>query len=313
MADEIIPATEEEILAKLSELKLELNPDIPYHLRNLFPVLTGWFINGTIKNKANLIRALEPRLEELLKPGEEVLYIARGVRNSFAETFFMGALWANLLNQTAFILTNARLLMIRTNMKGTPQHNFWVIYYSEIEKFKGSWSGSMELKLKDGRSMTFSGLPKPDRKSMSDIFEAALRDYRERGFEPTTTQSMETLCAHCYETVPKDEFTCEACGATFWKPSELALRSLIFPSWGDFLMGHTTLACFELLGYVVGIVFLIIPTILTMMSGRGHTVAAGVIVLVVYFFFAHVVDAIVTFFVARKGLNPRTGSTSEAN
>ena len=310
MADENAPPSEEEIPAKLSQLKLELNPEIPYHLQNLFPVLTGWFINGTIKNKATLIRALEPRLEEMLKPGEEVLYIAKGVRNSFAEAFFMGALWANLLNQTAFILTNARLLMIRTNTKGTPQNNFWVIYYSEIQKFKGSWTGGMELRLKDGRSMSFSGFPKTDRKLMSECFETALHDYREKGFEPTTTQSMETLCAYCYETVPKDEFDCEACGATYWKPSQLALRSLIFPSWGDFLMGHTMLACFELLGYAAGLLFLVIPTILTMLSGRQAQVIAGVIVLAMYFFFAHVVDAIVTYTVARKGLNPRTGSTS---
>lgn len=310
MAEENTPPTEADILAKLSELKLQLNPEIPYHIQNLFPTLTGWFINNTIKNKATLIRALEPRLEEILKPGEEVLYIARGVRNSFVETFFMGALWANLLNQTAFILTNARLLMIRTNMKGTPQNNFWVIYYSEIKTFKSSWAGALELRLLDGRSMTFSGFPKADRKMMTEIFESAINDYREKGFEPTTTQSMETLCAHCYETVPKDEFVCEACGATYWTPSQLALRSLIFPSWGDFLMGHTLLACFELLGYVAGIVFLVIPVISHMMTGRKVAVEAGVIVLVVYFFFAHVVDAIVTYFVARKGLNPRTGSTS---
>lgn len=310
MADEPPRPTEAEILTKLSELKLELNPELPYHLQNLFPTLTGWFINNTIKNKATLIRALEPRLEEILKPGEEVLYISRGVRNSFVETFFMGALWANLLNQTAFILTNARLLMIRTNMKGTPQKNFWVIYYSEIKTFKSSWAGALELRLQDGRNMTFSGFPKADRKMMTEIFEAALNDYREKGFEPTTTQSMETLCAHCYETVPKDEFACEACGATFWKPSQLAFRSLIFPSWGDFLMGHTLLACFELLGYAAGVVLLVIPVISEMMTGRKAAIEAGGIVLVVFFLFAHVVDAIVTYFVARKGLNPRTGATS---
>lgn len=309
MADENTPPSEADILAKLSELKLQLNPEIPYHLQNLFPTLTGWFINNTIKNKATLIRALEPRLEEILKPGEEVLYISRGVNNSFVESLFMGALWANLLNQTAFILTNARLLMIRTNLKGTPQNNFWGIYYSEIKTFKSSWAGALELRLQDGRSMTFSGLPKADRKMMSEIFETAINDYREKGFEPTTTQSMETLCAYCYETVPKDEFVCEACGATYWTPSQLALCSLIFPSWGNFLMGHTLMAGFELLGYVVVILFLVIPVISGMMTGVIASVEAGILVLAGTLSFAHLVYAIVTYFVARKGLNPRTGPT----
>ena len=212
-----------------------------------------------------------------------------------------------MVNQTAFVLTNARLIMLRTNGKGKPQHTFWMIYYSEIETFVGGWTGSMKLKLEDGRKMNFSGFPKPDRKAMVEVFEAALKEYQEKGFEPSTTQSMENLCSHCYDVVPKDEFKCEGCGATFWKPSELAFRSLIFPSWGDFLMGHYWLAIFEMLGYLVGLVVFVVSTGMALKTGRQEEIVGAIISLVLFFFFAHAVDAGVTYSVAKKGLNPKTG------
>ena len=118
MAKVQIPPTDDQILSRLKELKLELDPEIPYRLQNLFPTLDGWFVNNTIKQKAKLIRELEPKLTGILKDGEEVLYVAKGVRHSFLEAMFMGALWANLMNQTVFVLTNARMLMFQTNSKG---------------------------------------------------------------------------------------------------------------------------------------------------------------------------------------------------
>ena len=265
MAVEPTPPTDDQIRAKLGELKLELNPEIKYRLPNLFPKLEGWFASVPIKAKAKLIQQLEPRLEEMLNPGEQVLFIAKGVQQSFFESLFMGALWASMINQTAFVLTNARMLMMNTNSKGKPKHMFWMIYYSEIETFKCSWvTGAMKLKLDDGRKMAFSGFPKVDRKMMVEVFEEAVDEYRETGFEPTSTQSMENLCSHCYDVVPKGEFECEGCEATYWKPSELAIRSLIFPSWGDFLMGHYLLATFELLGYFIGLMIVGFSAILAL-------------------------------------------------
>ncbi|RLS57517.1 MAG: hypothetical protein DWH91_04325 [Planctomycetota bacterium] len=301
------PPTDDQIRTRLNDLKLPLDPGIKYRLTNLFPKLDGWFINSSIKTKAKLIREMEHTLEEILQPGEEVLYIAKGIQQAFLETFFMGALWAQMINQTGFVFTNARVLMMRTNGKGKPLKTFWMIYYSEIVSVKGGWAGSLTVKLKDRRTLAFGGFPKADRQAIERIVEEAIENYQQTGFAPDTTQSLEDLCCHCFDTVPKNDYECPECGATFWKPSQLAIRSLIFPSWGDFLMGHYAFACFELLGYIVGLGFVLLSVSMAISNPQGDSVLDAVLVAIAFFAMAHVMDASLTYIVANKGLNPRIG------
>ncbi|MCA9017221.1 MAG: hypothetical protein KDA77_17950 [Planctomycetaceae bacterium] len=282
----------------LESLNLSLTSEVNWQLDSMFRKLTGWGAKSNVKRLAKLARFAEPALKLCLASGETVLYVSKGVRYSFAEQYFMGALWANLINQTVFVLTNARLLMLHTNTKGQPKHTAWMIYYSEIGKFKGSWTGMMDVRLKDGKKIRFSGFPKQDRRNMVEVFEAAMERYQEAGFSPETTQSCENLCGHCFHVVPKDEYRCGECAEEFWTPKQLALRSLVFPSWGDFLMRHYVLAAFELFGYCLGWMFVIA-------AFTGDDPAFGVISLVIFLFFAHGVDAAVTHAVAKKGLNPR--------
>ncbi len=289
------PAEVEEML---ESLKLPLSPDINWQLDSMFRKLTGWGAKSNVKRIANLARYAEPALKNCLAPGETVLYVSKGVRFSFAETYFMGALWANMINQTVFVLTNARLLMLHSNTKGVPKQTAWMIYYSEINTFKGSWTGMMDVKLHDGKKIRFSGFPKQDRKHMVEVFESALARYREAGFTPETSQSCENLCGHCFQVVPKDQYQCDGCSEEFWTPKELALRSLVFPSWGDFLMRHTVLAVFELMGYALGWVFVIA-------AFMSEEVGVALFSLLIFVVFAHAIDAAVTHAVAKKGLNPK--------
>ncbi|MCA9062251.1 MAG: hypothetical protein KDA96_04310 [Planctomycetaceae bacterium] len=289
------PAAVEEMLESLN---LPLTSEVSWQLESMFRKLSGWGAKGNVKRLAKLARFAEPALKRCLAPGETVLYVSKGVRYSFAEQYFMGALWANLINQTVFVLTNARLLMLHTNTKGQPKDAAWMIYYSEIEKFKGSWTGMMDVRLNDGRKIRFSGFPKQDRRNMVEVFEGAMARYRESGFSPETTQSCENLCGHCFHVVPNGEYRCGNCAEEFWTPKQLALRSLVFPSWGDFLMRHYVLAVFELLGYGLGWVFVVV----TLM---GNGLGEGIVSLIFFLFFAHGVDAAVTHAVAKKGLCPR--------
>ena len=296
--------TEERILERLEELKLPLSLGINYNLPTLFPKVDGWLVKGTVKKKATLIRLLEPKLDEMLHPDEEVLYVAKGVQQSVLESLFMGAMWAAMLNQTVFVLTNLRVIMMRTKSNGTPLHQFWVIYYSEIEQLKSSWSGAITLRLADGGKRTFGGIPKAERKTMTAVFEEALAEYEQQGFSPDTTQSLETLCCECYEIVPHQEYDCPSCDATFWKPGQLALRSLMIPSWGDFLMKHYMFAIFEVMGYSFGL-FIVLALIF---GPNPPPVGEIAIILVGFFAFAHVMDFLITYIVAKKGLYLRSSA-----
>lgn len=283
------------VAAKLEELGVPLDPDLPFRLDKMFPKLTGFGIKGQLKRRAKLIQNVQPRLNDVLLSGEEVWYIARGVQHSIIEAMTIGALWSNMINQTVFVLTNARLLLLHCNSKGVTSEPCWMIYYSEIKKFKARFTGVVTLKLNDGKSLQFSGFPKADRKSMPQMFEEAVEAYQERGFEPECSQSREDACSHCFAVVPKGTFECPSCGATFWKPTQIAGRSLLFPAWGDIIMKHYPLAVVEVLGYIFTWV------VVVAMASDGDIAWAIVVLL-----FSHAVDALVTLMIARKGLHTKS-------
>ncbi len=106
---------------KLADLGLSFDPTIAYRLDLLYPRLEGWGVVGQIRRKHKLVARVEARLKAVLRPGEEVLYVAKGVQYKFSEHYFMGLL-AVLINQTICVLTNGRLLMIHSDPRGKPRH-----------------------------------------------------------------------------------------------------------------------------------------------------------------------------------------------
>lgn len=292
----------EEVAKRLQELGLSLDPAIPFNLATVFPKISGWGAKGSIRKKHQLIVRVQDRLKQMLKAGEEVLYVAKGVQYKLSEQFFMG-LSANLINQTVFVLTNLRVLMLHADTKGRPRHTFWTIYYSQIQQFKPTWTGNVLLHLRDGTKLRFTGFGTIARKEMPRIFQEALRSYRELGFDPEVTQSRENLCSFCMEVVPKDQYRCPSCGAEFWHPREVALRSLIFPSWGDILMRHWGLAVVEMLAY--GLVWLGLIVLLLKALATPPKLPAALLTVAFVLAIEHGVDALLTYYVAKKGLHPK--------
>lgn len=279
---------------KLTQMNLILSPEINYRLETMFPKIDGMFAKGGIKKKFKLVQRLEPLMKEMLKENEEVLFISKGNQSAVVEQVVMGPLWAATLNHTAVILTNLRLLCIRTNGKGAPKKTYWSIYYSQIKELKSTMFGNAKIVLKDGTTLNYSGFPKLDRKTMRQVFLDAYQLFEEKGFDPQVTQSREKLCGHCYDVVPKQDYVCESCGATFWKPSQIAIRSFLIPSWGDFVMKHYPIAFAELFGF-----FILLVIIAAAISNGDYGFA------VILFFIANGADAAITALIASKGLHLR--------
>lgn len=277
---------------KLTQLNLRLSSDINYRLETMFPKIEGMFANSGIKKKFKLVQRVEPLLKEMLIENEEVLFVSKGNQSSVSEQFFMGALWAQTINHTVVVLTNLRLLCIRTNGKGKPKRTFWSIYYSQIKELKSTIFGNAKICLKDGKNLNYSGFPKIDRKTMRTVFLDAYKLFEEKGFDPEVSQSREKLCGNCFDVVPKHDYACEGCGATFWKPSEIGIRSFVFPSWGDFVMKHYPIAIAEFFGFM----FLLI--IITAAISNGDYGLA-----VIMFIIANGADAAITSQIAAKGLH----------
>jgi len=89
----------------------------------------------------------------------------------------------------------------------------------------------------------------------------------------------------------------------FWKPSEIALRSLIFPSWGDFIMGHYFVASIELMSYLFSWLVALGFVLESIPKGEG---LLSVMLSFLGLAFVHVVDYGLTYSISKKGLIPRS-------
>jgi len=291
---EALTDDESEIWERLADYGLHLNHDFPYQVDVLFPVFQGEETRGDLRRKTELLTRLEPTLENLLLPNERVYYVARGVQQSALELIFVGALWASIINQTVFILTSLRIVMLRCNSRGTPAGVGWVVFYSEIRNIRSRLLGTLDIQLSDGKRLIFGGFSKVDREAMPEILAERRQAYQEHGFAPECDSSRQNLCCTCFAVVPDRKYECENCGQLFWRPTELAGRSMLFPAWGDFLMKHYALAIFECFAGLIS-------WILALFAIWLGEIGTGFAIILM----AHGIDAFATLIIAFKGHHPR--------
>ncbi|WP_298862402.1 hypothetical protein [uncultured Gimesia sp.] len=219
--------TPEMVRLKLSQLGLVLSPEINYRLETMFPRLDGIFLDRKIRKKFQQVKEIEPLLKAMLLKNEQVLFVTKGKIE---------------YHESIVVLTNLRMLCMPVNSKEVPHQPFWFIYYTQVVDLKKIDSFIPRIRLKDGGKVSFQRFQDIDRKTISSVSLNAVKLLEEKGIDPSVSQSRGNMCSHCFEVVAKHEFECDACGATFWEPFEVGIRSLIFPSWGDFAMKDYVIA-----------------------------------------------------------------------
>jgi hypothetical protein len=269
--------------------------DHPYEFETLFHKTKGLGVGSYLKNKVRLIKLLEPTFEKILFPQEKILFVTRGVLNSFAEQYFMGII-SMMLNHTAFIFTNHRIILYNISTKGKPQEMKWHIPYHQIKTFKATslFSGT-KFVLEDGKKMSFVKIHKLDRKKLKEMVQVAIDDDKGRDQQMPHFVSKDNLCTACYWPVRPKTYKCEKCDEEFVQPMKPALMSLAFPSLGDFYMGHTMVALLETVGYLFTW-FYILVVATAGLGSAGFMMAGGIL------FVAHVFDFGITLHIAKKGL-----------
>ncbi len=234
----MIEVTVDRVISKLNELNLHLSPEINYRLETMFPKLDGMFVNRGIKKKCQLVQQIEPLLKAMLLEHEQVLFVSKGGRGLD-------------LQRVIAVLTNLRLLCMHNTGDGEPSYPYWTIYYSQIDELKDTILQNPKLYLKDGTKLRLNDFPKQEHETLRDVFQEAAQRFQKEGLDPPVSQSRENLCGNCFVIVSKHASECDACGATFWPPFEVGVRSLIFPPWGSFLIRPYQIAFGELLSYAL--------------------------------------------------------------
>ncbi|WP_417388638.1 hypothetical protein [Gimesia sp.] len=260
--------TADQVLSKLNELDLHLSPEINYRLETIFLEIEGFFVNKKIREKFQLVQWIEPFLKEVLLEHEQVLFVSRGGRELDCQ-------------RVIFALTNLRMLCMHQtgNHAGCP---YWTIYYSQIEALKNTFLEHPKFYFKDGTKLSLRDFPKQELPTLHDVFEKSSQRFQEQELDPTVSQSRENICGNCFKIVSNQGNHCEACGANFWSPFEIGIRSLFFPLWGSFTIRPFSFALAELSTYVVfGLSVLVLeaksnPVLVALMFVLFHMTASAV-------------------------------------
>lgn len=275
-----------------------LRPDGPYDWATLFPKTSGMGAASDIKRRARILSAIEPRLDHLLYPGERLEFVTTGALNSWLEQYFMGA-WSLLVNRTAFLFTNMRVVLINADLKDRPKTLMWQIPYERMRSYgSGVLVGSVAFKTTSGRSFRFASVPSADRKRLRDAMAARLAAVRSEGIPFPSHADRDPLCFQCGTPTPPRVRACQECGDPFIRPEIPALLSFIVPGLGHLYLGHRTIAAMEVGGYALAVGFLVVQLVTV-----GVTPILPVMAVVLPM--AHISDAAITWHIARKGNLPR--------
>ena len=277
----------------------------PYEFALLFQA-DGWLARRRAKDRFKLLRALDPKLREILRSGERVYFVTSGTTASLVEQFFVGAFVAQVVNRRALAFTTERVLLLQIDSRKRPRELVSQISYASIAEVKATWSGYCRLTLRNNEKLNFVGVPKADRQNLA----AFLADVVKRG---TTTpfsgsaQALEHLCPRCFAVVPGHPEQCPICRGGFKRARTAMLRSFLFPGLGDLYLGHRAVAVFEMLGAVLVWLHLIVAPLIGAPDADGNVVKMDVVNWVnaiVVLAIIHGIDAAATRHFALKGHHP---------
>ncbi len=268
--------------------------DMPYIFENFFST-EGWGAKSISKRKFKLLKEINKQVLNMLKDDEKVHFITTGIEVSNMEAFLVGALWLQYINRRALIFTNKRILLIQIDSKNKPRHLKSQIKYSAIKKIRGALGGC-KIKLENGKSVAFSNVQKKDMKFIKNLME----DYkREAVPAPTDAKGKENLCPYCYTPVEGIPESCAKCFKPFKSPSKAVRLSLMFPGLGDLYLGHRALGIFELIGAIVIWLIILVAT-----ASNIYEISELIFTIVIVYVLMHGIDALSTWFMAKKGVLP---------
>lgn len=246
------------------------------------------------KWKFTILQRTAPRLRQILWPGEKVRYLTRGTRFSFWESYFIGWI-ANLINRRAIVVTDQRVILVQIDWKSRPRELVEQLRYGAIESVNRTLLGNARVVLKDGRKVVFAHVPRADREFLAKLIGYTLDHVT------AETSGVEDLCPHCFVAVADRPSACPSCAGRFKSVRTATLRSLLFPGLGDWYLGHRALAVVEMLFVALLWLGFFIPSEEYPFTLGGVLIGGLVLVVVI-----HVPDAVLTRYIARRGLYPES-------
>lgn len=266
----------------------------------------SWLARRRAAARLRLARKIESKLARILRPGERVHFVTKGALASLAERFFAGHAVAYHINLRALVFTTGRVIVMQIGANLKPRGLVSELPYAAVRKLTSTWSGFCEVKLTNGRTHRFAGMPRADRKFLREFLAGVVPASGGDTVMDAESDGLMHLCPHCFAGVPGRPRVCARCGGGIKAATTAALLSLGLPGLGDWYLGYRWFAVFEMLGAaILWLVFVIKPLEAELAHIDGAPLGAGFWIPALGIVGgAHLIDAVVTGSFARKGHHP---------
>lgn len=193
------------------------------------------------KRSETSLQKLMPPLQDILVPGEAVLYVARAHSPLTLLEQVTAAWWTRLLAASAIVITNQRLLFFPVKRNGNWRESVRAIYWGDLAEVKpqGLLVQHVTFKSKNGAKATYTHFRRGDVKKIAAISKAFLPV---ASGEMTAAHSFVQLCPGCRNVLTPGQYLCSACGLTFKNEKTMVMRSILLPGGGYFYTGHPLIA-----------------------------------------------------------------------
>jgi hypothetical protein len=261
----------------------------------------GFFARRRSKKRFKLLRAIDGKVRQILRPDERVFFATTGTTLSLSEQFFVGWM-AMYLNRRALVFTTERILLLQVDRHFRPHGLVSQMPLPAIASVKSTLSGACRVKLLNHEVVKFQSVPTADRKLVTDL----LGDLTQGTNAPFARElGMQHLCPHCFAVVPGQPPACPKCGGGFKSIKKATVLSLILPGMGDWYLGHRAFAAMEMIGSAFLWLALVVLPLLTMNLPESEPVTTeDWITAAVILGFGHAMDAWMTRHFAQKGHHP---------
>jgi len=288
---------------KNPEEVLNIPPEsTPYEFGQMFN-FEGMGNKSLAKKKLRQLVVLDPVIRSMLHPGERVYYLTDGIKCNTAEQMFIGWI-VYYYNHNAFVFTSERILLIHLTGKRKLGKFVGVIQYGDMVKVKSSFTGSLSIKFRNGKSIVFGRVAGKDRKFIKEylapIVKANPADKDKKA--PTIID----LCPSCYAEVhDKNASQCSNCQTEFRTPTQAAIRSLFWPGLGDTYLGSSVLGPMEMAGIAFFWLSFAMGAVDIAEHGNQDEMMSYIIGVLFFIFVVHGLDALKTYYVGCKGVFPK--------
>lgn len=213
----------------------------------LFPGATTFLAARHQKKRLLQWAAVRPIVEKMLRPDEQLLYVAHAMQ--MPPTFDALALGAYALpfHQVVLALTDSRMIEVMLDLRGraagTRVRSF---AWSGVRALKMGW-GRFTLTPAAGKKQAWRVPLRGDRK----ILEALHARLKPRLLTEGAAHAGQVPlwhCPQCVAVVPREPESCVSCRTRFRSKRLASLLSIAFPGAGLFYAGHPFLATMDFLG-----------------------------------------------------------------